>query len=82
MFVANIHDYRRLAQKRLPRFLFEYIDGGAFSSQVADLAPETPVRLRGPYGDSYLRDGDRPILLCAIGSGIAPSPPAARSSSA
>jgi L-lactate dehydrogenase (cytochrome) len=22
-------DYRRLAEKRLPRFLFDYIDGGA-----------------------------------------------------
>lgn len=53
-------------------FVIKRIDNGAFSSQVADLAPETPVRLRGPFGDSYLRDGDRPILLCAIGSGIAP----------
>jgi L-lactate dehydrogenase (cytochrome) len=26
---ATAADYRRLAQKRLPRFLFEYIDGGA-----------------------------------------------------
>lgn len=53
-------------------FVIKRIDGGAFSSQVPTLAPETPIRLRGPYGDSYLRDGDRPILLCAIGSGIAP----------
>ncbi len=31
MILANIDDYRTLARKRLPRFLFEYIDGGAFS---------------------------------------------------
>ncbi|WP_062063559.1 L-lactate dehydrogenase [Cellvibrio sp. OA-2007] len=31
MILANVDDYRTLARKRLPRFLFEYIDGGAFS---------------------------------------------------
>lgn len=31
MIPASIDDYRLLARKRLPRFLFEYIDGGAFS---------------------------------------------------
>ncbi|GGY84665.1 L-lactate dehydrogenase [Cellvibrio zantedeschiae] len=31
MILANIEDYRTLARKRLPHFLFEYIDGGAFS---------------------------------------------------
>lgn len=31
MIPANIDDYRILAKKRLPKYLFEYIDGGAFS---------------------------------------------------
>jgi L-lactate dehydrogenase (cytochrome) len=31
MILASIDDYRQLARKRLPHFLFEYIDGGAFS---------------------------------------------------
>lgn len=31
MIPASIEDYRQLARKRLPHFLFEYIDGGAFS---------------------------------------------------
>ena len=31
MILASIDDYRHLARKRLPHFLFEYIDGGAFS---------------------------------------------------
>ncbi|WJG09688.1 FMN-dependent L-lactate dehydrogenase LldD [Aliiglaciecola sp. LCG003] len=30
MIPANIDDYRILAKKRLPKYLFEYIDGGAF----------------------------------------------------
>jgi len=28
-FAASCDDYRRLAERRLPRFLFDYIDGGA-----------------------------------------------------
>ena len=34
-------DYRRLAEKRLPRFLFDYIDGGAGDerSMAAKSAP-------------------------------------------
>lgn len=31
MILANIEDYRELARRRLPHFLFEYIDGGSFS---------------------------------------------------
>jgi ferredoxin-NADP reductase/ferredoxin len=54
------------------QFVIKRIENGAFSSRLAELAAGTPIRLRGPYGDSYLRDGDRPIVLCAIGSGIAP----------
>lgn len=42
MILANIDDYRELARRRLPHFLFEYIDGGAFSettlrSNLSDL---------------------------------------------
>ncbi len=31
MIAADVMDYRELARRRLPRFLFDYIDGGAFS---------------------------------------------------
>lgn len=31
MIPANVNDYRTLAKHRLPKFLFEYIDGGAFN---------------------------------------------------
>jgi len=43
MIAASIDDYRELARRRLPPFLFEYIDGGANAEQtlrrnVSDLA--------------------------------------------
>jgi L-lactate dehydrogenase (cytochrome) len=43
MKAAAIQDYRTLAQRRLPRFLFEYIDGGSYEETTlarnrADLA--------------------------------------------
>jgi L-lactate dehydrogenase (cytochrome) len=43
MIIANIADFREAARRRLPRFLFEYIDGGSYSEttlrrNVDDLA--------------------------------------------
>jgi len=43
MIAASITDYRELARRRLPPFLFEYIDGGSYAEQTlhrntADLA--------------------------------------------
>ena len=34
MKAISIGDYRELARRRLPRFLFDYIDGGSFSEQT------------------------------------------------
>jgi NAD(P)H-flavin reductase/ferredoxin len=48
------------------------ITGGEFSGQVERLARGSRLAVRGPYGMSYLRDSDRPILLVATGSGLAP----------
>ena len=31
MIAASVMDYRELARRRLPRFLFEYIDGGSYA---------------------------------------------------
>lgn len=49
-YPATAQDYRELARQRLPRFLFDYIDGGATDEQtlaanVADFAA-IPVRQR------------------------------------
>src|SRR5256885_17165976 len=43
MIISSTSDYRAAAQKRLPPFLFHYIDGGAYAEQtlrrnVEDLA--------------------------------------------
>ena len=43
MILASSKDFRRAAQRRLPRFLFDYIDGGAYDEttmrrNVSDLA--------------------------------------------
>jgi isopentenyl diphosphate isomerase/L-lactate dehydrogenase-like FMN-dependent dehydrogenase len=40
--VASVTDYREVARRRLPRFLFEYVDGGSYGEvtlrgNVADL---------------------------------------------
>ena len=39
---ASVSDFRTLAERRLPRVLFDYVDGGAFEEQtlaanIADL---------------------------------------------
>lgn len=46
MIISSIADYREAARRKLPRFLFDYIDGGAFAEQtlkanVEDLAKVT-----------------------------------------
>lgn len=53
-------------------FVIKRITGGAFSDRLAAMDVGSPLRLRGPYGTSYLRRGERPVALVATGSGIAP----------
>ncbi|HEX7752884.1 MAG TPA: alpha-hydroxy-acid oxidizing protein, partial [Novosphingobium sp.] len=43
MIIASVPDFREAARRRLPRFLFEYIDGGSYAEttlrrNVSDLA--------------------------------------------
>jgi L-lactate dehydrogenase (cytochrome) len=47
-YPATALDYRRLAQRRLPRFLFDYIDGGASDERTlaANVADFAAMRLR------------------------------------
>ncbi|MCW1381874.1 FMN-dependent L-lactate dehydrogenase LldD [Novosphingobium sp. KCTC 2891] len=50
MIAASITDYRELARRRLPRFLFEYIDGGSYAEvtlrrNIRDLE-DIPLRQR------------------------------------
>lgn len=50
MIISSVSDYRMAAQRRLPRFLFDYIDGGAnaedtLQANIADLRA-VPLRQR------------------------------------
>ncbi|MBB4858874.1 L-lactate dehydrogenase (cytochrome) [Novosphingobium chloroacetimidivorans] len=50
MIIASVPDFREAARRRLPRFLFEYIDGGSYAEEtlrrnVSDLAG-LPLRQR------------------------------------
>ncbi len=53
-------------------FVIKVTDGGRFSGQLDTLAPGTTLRMRGPFGTGYLREGTKPVLLVATGSGISP----------
>lgn len=55
MIPASIEDYRTLARKRLPRFLFDYLDGGAFDEH-------TLRRNRAAWADITLRQR----VLCDV----------------
>ena len=47
--------------------------GGLFSSYIAEqLKPGDRFTLQGPYGNFYLRNGGRPALFIAGGSGMGP----------
>lgn len=48
MIVSSASDYREAARRKLPRFLFDYIDGGACAEQTlrANVAALSQVRLR------------------------------------
>ena len=48
MIISCIDDFREAARRRLPRFLFDYIDGGAGAEQTlaANLADLARVRLK------------------------------------
>nr|MBF0684017.1 L-lactate dehydrogenase [Pseudomonas sp.] len=61
---ASCDDYRHLAERRLPRFLFDYIDGGAGEEQTlaANCRDFRHVHLR----QRVLRDVDQPDTRCEL----------------
>ncbi len=79
MTPADVNDYRLLARKRLPRFLFEYIDGGSYSettlrNNVDDLrAIQLRQRVMQDVSDVDLsttlfgRPASMPLALAPIG---------------
>ena len=61
---ASAMDYRELARRRLPRQLFDYIDGGAYEERTmaANMADLGELRLR----QRVLRDVSRLDLRCRV----------------
>lgn len=51
-------------------FIAKHYPGGAGSDRLFALRPGDPLPLELPYGDMWLRDTPRPILLVAGGTGI------------
>ena len=46
MAIVNIHDLRRAARRRLPRFLFDYVDGAAYDEKTMRWNEEAFDRVR------------------------------------
>lgn len=53
-------------------FIVKEVAGGAFSGGLASARVGARFKVSGPFGASYLRDGQGPVVLCATGAGIAP----------
>lgn len=54
-------------------FLIRNVPGGLMSGFLKERAqPGTKLRLTGPYGSFYLRAIERPVLMLAGGTGLAP----------
>jgi L-lactate dehydrogenase (cytochrome) len=67
---ATVHDYRELARRRLPRQMFDYLDGGAYDETTmrANVADLESVRLR----QRVLRDvSDRSLAVEVLGRRLA-----------
>lgn len=54
------------------RFLIKKIPGGVMSTWLESAQPGNKVELTGPLGSFYLRAVERPLLLLAGGTGLAP----------
>ncbi|HEY8125200.1 MAG TPA: FMN-dependent L-lactate dehydrogenase LldD [Methylocystis sp.] len=79
MIVSSASDYRKVAQRKLPRFLFDYIDGGAnaedtLQANVADLrAVNLRQRVLKNVADLTLatewfgQPSELPVILAPVG---------------
>ena len=77
--VASTEDFRELARRRLPRFLFEYVDGGSYSETTLgrNLSDLREIQLRqrvlrdigtlDPSTELFGRKVSLPVALAPIG---------------
>jgi benzoate/toluate 1,2-dioxygenase reductase subunit len=60
-------------EERTLEFLVRLVDGGVMSHYLTErVQPGDVIQCRGPHGTFYLRNGARPILMVAGGTGLAP----------
>jgi NAD(P)H-flavin reductase/ferredoxin len=65
--MANLPGDRRV------ELLIKRYPGGKLSGMLgSEIVAGSPVQFTGPYGSLRIRDGERPILMIAGGSGMAP----------
>lgn len=78
LVVPGSADRRSFSLASLPgqpaEFVVKHYDGGRFSGMLADgsVCAGTEIGFVGPYGSFHLRETDRPIVMVAGGSGMAP----------
>lgn len=76
--VPGTTERRSFSMANLPgegelELIIKRYEGGRFSGLLdGDLQPGSEIAFTGPYGAFYLRESDRPILMVAGGSGMAP----------
>jgi len=60
-------------EQRVLEFFVRILDDGVMSRYLTErAAPGDVLQCRGPQGTFYLRSGERPILMVAGGTGVAP----------
>ena len=61
---ASVQDYRELARRRLPRQIFDYIDGGAFAEVTLEANRSDLHALT--FRQRVLRDVSKPTLATSV----------------
>jgi propane monooxygenase reductase subunit len=78
LWIPDSEARRSFSMANLPgdgqiELIIKRYEGGRFSSLLdGALAVGDELRFTGPYGAFHLREGDRPVLMVAGGSGMAP----------
>lgn len=70
---VRAYSFSSLPGSREGRFLIRNVPGGMMSQWLTQQArPGDRLTLSGPMGSFYLRSGERPLLMLAGGTGLAP----------
>jgi propane monooxygenase reductase subunit len=78
LWIPNSDARRSFSMANVPgdgqiELIVKRYEGGRFSSMLdGEIAAGNELRFTGPYGAFHLRDADRPALMVAGGSGMAP----------